>query len=232
MTKPLAFIGTRHGNDGLLQAAEDMGLSVAGWFDRYYYGNTESFSGYPILGNELEITEEDKKKYDFFLASFYSGNPLSHNPEHNGMNLRLERIKLIREKNLPLINLITSSAYIHPSTKIGQGIFVGHNVIIRANCELGDFTYFCHGSGMGHDVQVKENSLMLAHSVVSSNMTIEENCMLGINCTVVNGYYNEKLVIGSNTKIAAGAAVYKSIEPNKFVSVQGRIMKIQDIRVE
>lgn len=230
--KPLAFIGTRFGNDGLFQAAEELGITIAGWFDRYYAGNTETFSGYPILGSDLEITDEDREKYNFFLASFYSGNPLVNNPEHNGRNLRLERIRLIRERNLPVINLITPSAYIHPTTKIGQGVYVGHNAIIRAECELGDFSYFCHGSGLGHHVQVKENAIVLAHAVTSSDVVIEENCMLGINCTVVNTYYNEKLIIGKNSKIAAGAAVYRTVEPDKFVSVEGRVMRKLDSGVE
>lgn len=232
MKKPIAFIGTRSGGDGLFQAAEELGFSIAGWFDQYYAGNTDTFAGYPILGSELDITEEDKEKYNFFLGSFYSGNPLIDNPDHNGMNLRLQRIKLIREKELPLINLITPSAYIHTTTKIGQGVYVGHNVIIRADCTLGDFSYFCHGSGIGHHVHVKENAILLAHAVTSSDVVIEENSMLGINCTVVNSYYNEKLIVGRNSKIAAGAAVYKNVESNKFVSVQGKIMKTIDFREE
>jgi carbonic anhydrase/acetyltransferase-like protein (isoleucine patch superfamily) len=227
-TKPLAFIGTRFGNDGLFQAAEELGITIAGWFDRYYAGNTEMYSGYPILGSDLEITKEDKENYNFFLGSHYSGHPVTDNPEHNGLSLRLDRIRIIREHSLPLINLITPSAYIHPTTKIGQGIYVGHNAIIRANCVLGDFTYFCHGSGLGDNVEVKENSIILAHAVTSGDVLIEENCMIGINATVVNGYYNEKLTIGKNSKVAAGAVVYKNVEPNKFVSVQGKIMQRLD----
>jgi len=73
---------------------------------------------------------------------------------------------------------------------------------------------------------------LLAHAVTSSDVVIEENSMLGINCTVVNSYYNEKLIVGRNSKIAAGAAVYKNVESNKFVSVQGKIMKTIDSREE
>ena len=226
--KPLAFIGTRYGADGLFQAAEELGIPVAGWFDQYYAGNTDNFLGYPILGSELEITEQDREKYVFFLGSHYSGHPVADNPTHNGMSLRLDRIRLIREKNLPLVNLITPSAYVHPTTKIGQGVYIGHNAIIRANCTIGDFSYLCHGSGLGHDVEVKENVIVLAHAVMSSDVILEKNCMVGINATLTNGYYNQKLVIGENAKIAAGAVVYKNVEPNKFVSVEGRVMRKVD----
>lgn len=230
--KPLAFIGTRFGNDGLFQAAEELGIPIAGWFDRYYAGNTETFSGYPILGSDLDITDEDREKYVFFLASHYSGHPVVNNPDHNGMALRLERIRLIKEQQLPLINLITPSAYVHPTTKIGQGVYVGHNAIIRANCILGDFSYFCHGSGLGHDVEIGENVIVLAHAVLSADVILEDNCMIGINATIVNGYYNRKIIVGKNSKIAAGAAVYKDVGPNKFVSVEGRVMRKLDSEEE
>jgi len=230
--KPLAFIGTRFGNDGLFQAAEELGIPIAGWFDRYYAGNTETFSGYPILGSDLDITDEDREKYVFFLASHYSGHPVVNNPDHNGMALRLERIRLIKEQQLPLINLITPSAYVHPTTKIGKGVYVGHNAIIRANCILGDFSYFCHGSGLGHDVEIGENVIVLAHAVLSADVILEDNCMIGINATIVNGYYNRKIIVGKNSKIAAGAAVYKDVGPNKFVSVEGRVMRKLDSEEE
>ena len=225
MIKPVAFIGTRSGYDGIFQAADDLGIPIAGWFDRYYAGNTAEIGGYPILGSDLDISQQDCERYDFFLASHYSGDPVMHNPAHNGQTLRLERIKLIRERNLPLINLITPSAYIHPTVVMGQGVYVGHNAIVRAHCVLGDFSYLCHGSGLGHHVHLEENVVILAHGVVGGDVLFKRNSMVGINATVVNTEHNQPMTIGENTKIAAGAAVYKSVEDNKFVSVQGRVMK-------
>jgi len=227
--KPLAFIGTRSGNDGIFQAADELGIPIAGWFDRYYAGNTEMYSGYPILGSELDITDADKEKYNFFLASAYTGHPVLDNPDHNGLALRLERIKLIREKNLPLTNLISPSAYIHPTTVIGQSVYVGYRSMVRAHCTLGDFSYLCHYTGFGHNIDLKENSIVLAHACVSGDVIIEENCMIGMNATIVNGHYGQTLVVGKNSKIAAGAVVYKDVEPNKFVSVQGKTMTKLDL---
>lgn len=232
MVKPLAFIGTRLGNDGLLQAAEDMKIPIAGWFDRYYANNTKSFSGYPILGSELDITDEDKEKYDFFLASFYAGHPVLDNQDHNGQKLRQERIQLIREKKLPLINLITSTAYIHPTVQLGKGLYFGHNTMIRANCVLNDFSYFCHGVALGHDVETEEDVIILAQSVISGNVLIKQSTMIGINCTIINGYYDKKLIVGKNAKIAAGAVVYRDVDSNKFISVEGRRMRKLDSGVE
>jgi sugar O-acyltransferase (sialic acid O-acetyltransferase NeuD family) len=232
MKKPVAFIGTKFGHDTILQACEELGIEVAGWFDKYYAGNTESFAGYPILGSELDITEQDKEKYNFFLASAYSGHHLSDNPEHNGMNLRKERIKLIKEKNLPLINIISPSAFVHRSTRIGKGVFLGHNTSVRGSTSIGDFVYMCQQVGVGEHVDLHDNVILMSHAVIAGNIIIEENAFIGLNATIANAYYGKKMTIGRDAKIAAGAVVYKDVEPNKFVSVEGRRMRKLDIEVE
>lgn len=232
MTKPVAFIGTKYGHDTILQACEDLGLEVAGWFDKYYAGNTETFAGYPILGSEDNITDDDKKKYDFFLASAYAGHHLSHNPEHNGMNLRIQRINLIKEKNLPLINIISPTAFVHKSTKLGRGIFLGHNTSIRGDCNIGDFVYMCQQVGVGEHVDLEENVILMSHSVLAGDIIIKKNAFVGLNATIANAYYGQKMCIGENAKIAAGAVIYKDVEPNKFVSVEGRRMRKIDSGVE
>jgi acetyltransferase-like isoleucine patch superfamily enzyme len=232
MKKPVAFIGTKYGHDTILQACEDLGIEVAGWFDKYYAGNTESFAGYPILGSEDDITENDKEKYNFFLASAYAGHHLSDNPSHNGMNLRKERIKLIKEKNLPLINIISPTAFIHRTTSIGKGVFLGHNTSVRGNTTIGDFVYMCQQVGVGEHVELQENVILMSHAVVAGDIIIEKNAFIGLNATIANAYYGKKMIVGHDAKIAAGAVIYKDVEPNKFVSVEGRRMRKLDIEVE
>ena len=222
--KPLAFVGTRTGADGIIRAAELAGYTIAGWFDRYYHGNTETFLGYPILGSDLEISDQDRKRYNFFLASHYSGHSNAINPDHNGMTLRRDRIKLIREKQLPVINIIHPSAYIDPSAELGQGIYLGYNTVVGARCRIGDFSYLCYLAGIGHDVTLEGNNMILSHCMVGGNVYFEQDAFAGINSTIVSGTY-EQLRIGRNAKIAAGAVVYRNVEPDQFVSVEGRRMR-------
>lgn len=230
--KPVAFIGTKFGHDTILQACEDLGLEVAGWFDKYYAGDTDRFAGYPILGSEDDITDQDKDLYDFFLATAYAGHHLSSNPEHNGMNLRKERIKLIKEKNLQLINIISPTAFVHRTTSIGKGVFLGHNTSVRGNSSIGDFVYMCQQVGVGEHVELQENVILMSHSVLAGNIIVERNAFIGLNATIANAYYGKKMVIGQDSKVAAGAVVYKDVEPNKFVSVEGRRMRKLDLEVE
>lgn len=227
MQKPLAFIGTRTGADGLIMAAIRNGIPVAGWFDRYYHGNTESFLGYPILGSDLEISDQDRERYVFFLASHYSGHSLIENPEHNGAVLRRQRIELIEQQELPVINLIHPTAYVDPSAELGKGVYLGHLSMVMARARVGDYCYLDHYAGIGHDVDLQGNNVLLPHCIVAGGVTFEPGAMAGINSAITPGT-PERLVVGRNAKIAAGAVVYRSVAPNQFVSVEGKRMRKLD----
>jgi hypothetical protein len=106
MSKPIALVGYRAGLDLLIDIADEMGVEIAGIFDKYFYGNTESVDDIPFIGNEEMITNDDIKKYDFVLSSNYAGHSNLKNFEHNGDNLRKRRIRIFKERNLPMANLI------------------------------------------------------------------------------------------------------------------------------
>jgi hypothetical protein len=92
MKKPVAFIGTKYGHDTILQACDELGLEVAGWFDKYYAGNTESFAGYPILGSEQDITEEQYNLVSRFLYDISSDRRAKEEKEN-------EEIKRLKHEN-------------------------------------------------------------------------------------------------------------------------------------
>lgn len=221
MTKPLAFIGTRTGADGVIATAQLMGISIAGWFDRFYHENTDSFQGLPILGSDLNITDQDRDRYQFFLASHYSGHSQTANPAHNGMSLRRERIAIIQNLELDLATLIHPAAYVDPSAELGRGIYLAYNSVVGARCYVGDFSYLCFHAGIGHDVRLEGNNLLLAHCMVGGNVTLEQDVFAGMNSTVAPAS-GQRLTVGRGAKIAAGAVVYDDVEANQFVSFEGR----------
>lgn len=221
MTKQLAFIGTRTGADGVILAAKLAGYTIAGWFDRFYHGNTDSFLGYPILGSDLDIGDQDRERYVFFLASHYAGHNNLSNPNHNGLALRQDRIKLIQDNNLQVTSLIHPSAYVDPSATLGQGIYLAYGAVVGARCSIGDFSYLCFHTAVGHDTLLEGNNLLLAHCMVGGNVTFKQHAFAGMNSTVAPRS-GARLVVGHGAKIAAGAVVYDDVEPNQFVSFEGR----------
>lgn len=62
---------------------------------------------------------------------------------------------------------IESSSYIHPSVKLGEGCYVGHNVVIEEDCVIGS------------NCEILHNTVILKSTIIGSNVRIGANCTLG-----------------------------------------------------
>jgi len=230
MRKPIALVGYRAGLDLLVDIADEMGVEIAGIFDKYFYGNTESVDDIPFIGNEEMITDDDIKKYDFVLSSNYAGHSNLKNFEHNGDNLRKKRIKIFKERNLPTANLIHPSAYVSPKTHIGSSVIIARNCYIRAKSHISDFCFLDSGSAIAHDVYLGENVILTPYSFVAGFINVGDNVMVGAGSTVVNGYADKTMTIGNDVKIMAGSTVLKDVPEGKFVSNTGKILRRLDLK--
>ena len=232
MAKPIALVGYRSGLDLFIETAEELGVEIAGIYDKYFWGNTADLDGIPVIGSEEEITEQDKITYDFILASGNAGHHNPKNPEHNGDNLRRTRIKLMREKNLPLASLVSPHAYLSPRTKVGGSVVIARDCYVRAKSIISDFCYLDRGSAVAHDVVLGENVILTPYSFVGGHVHIGNNVMVGAGSIVVNGYNNKELIIGNDVKIMAGSTVVKDVPDGKFVHNSGRVLRRLDLKKE
>ena len=232
MSKPIALVGYRSGLDLLVDIADELGVEIAGIFDKYFYGNTEHIDDIPFIGNEDEITDDDIRKYDFLLASGWAGHSNIKNFEHNGDNLRKRRIQLFRDRNLPMTNLISPSAFVSPKTFVGQSVVIARDCYIRAKSHISDFCYLDSGSAVAHDVHLGENVIMTPYTFVAGHIHIGNNVMIGAGSIVLNGYSNKTLTIGNDVKIMAGSTVLKDVSEGKFVHNSGRILRRIDLKKE
>jgi carbonic anhydrase/acetyltransferase-like protein (isoleucine patch superfamily) len=232
MSKPIALIGYRAGLDLLVDIADEMGVEIAGIFDKYFYGNTESVDDIPFIGNEEAITDEHIKKYDFVLSSNYVGHSNIKNFEHNGDNLRKRRIKLFRERKLPMANLIHPSSYVSPKSYIGSSVIIARNCYVRAKSHISDFCFLDSGSAVAHDVRLGENVILTPYSFVAGFINIGDNTMIGAGSIIVNGYADKTLTIGNDVKVMAGCTVLKDVPDGKFVSNTGKILRRIDLKKE
>lgn len=121
------------------------------------------------------------------------------------------------EKEEPFIS---PSAQIHPSCKIGDGVFIGHGVVLEKDCIIGDH------SSIGHNTVLKSKTLIGRSVKIGSNCTIggvgfgyekdedghyqfiphlgnvviNDNVDIG-NCTAIDRAVMGSTFIGSNCKI-------------------------------
>jgi len=230
MSKPIALVGYRSGLDSLVDIANELGIEIAGIFDKYFYGNTESVDDIPFIGNEEEINEYDIRKYNFILSSNYDGQINIKNFEHNGDNLRKKRIKLFKKLNLPMANLIHPASYISPKTFIGSSVIIARDCYVRAKSHISDFCCLDSGSAIAHDVHLGENVIMTPYSFIAGSINVGNNVMIGAGSKIINSYADRPLNIGNDVKIMAGSTVFKDVPDGKFVTNTGRILRRLDLK--
>ena len=96
--------------------------------------------------------------------------------------------------------IVFMPTYIAPNTMIGK------HVQVMPMCVI------------GHDVIIKDYVTVCPSCTVSGYVVIEDEVFVGAGSTIVNGRVGKPLIVGSGTKISAGAVVTKSISPNGSVA--------------
>jgi serine O-acetyltransferase len=109
---------------------------------------------------------------------------------------------------------------IHPGAEIGSGFFIDHGmgVVIGETTEIGRNCTLYQGVTLG--------GTSLQHG--KRHPTLEDNVVVGAGAAIIGA-----IVVGANSKVAAGAVVVKSVPPNcTVVGVPGRIVLMDGKRVE
>ncbi|EMO24374.1 acetyltransferase [Leptospira santarosai] len=113
---------------------------------------------------------------------------------------------------------------IHPSALFLNECILGQNVIIHAKCVIGyraeidDGVIINTGAQIDHHCKLQKAVTIDPAVVLAGNVLIEEYCILHTRSTVIN-----KIVVGRNSVIAAGAVVVRNVEPNSLImGVPGR----------
>ncbi len=109
---------------------------------------------------------------------------------------------------------------IHPGAEIGAGLFIDHGmgVVIGETTEIGRNCTLYQGVTLG--------GTSLQHG--KRHPTLEDNVVVGAGAAILGA-----IVIGNNSKVAAGAAVVKSVPPNStVVGVPGRLVFVDGKKVE
>ncbi|MHB1687208.1 MAG: UDP-3-O-(3-hydroxymyristoyl)glucosamine N-acyltransferase [Ignavibacteriaceae bacterium] len=82
---------------------------------------------------------------------------------------------------------IDSTAFIHPSAKIGKKAAIGKNVVVSAGCKIGDNVKLFHNTVLLEDVEVGNDTLIF------QNVSVREKCKIGKRVIIHSG-----TVIGSD----------------------------------
>jgi len=131
--------------------------------------------------------------------------------------------------------LVPSSAYVAPSATLVGQVTLGENTVIMFGAVLRadrDAISLGEGSNLQDNVVVHGDpgfparigsGVSVGHSAVVHGATIEDDCLIGMNATVLNGS-----VVGRGSLVAAGSVVLEGeiIPPRSIVAgVPGKVRR-------
>lgn len=230
---PLVIIGSRQTWDFITDTCELLGIPVLGFVDQYYSNRIEELNGLACLGSELDLIENPKKfgNAKFFVGNFWDGNSILESDVLSGHQLRLNRIRFIKDNKLDCYTLIDPRSMISKNVSFGTGTYVGRGVNIRAGSRIGEHCTLTDESGLANDVTIGDNCVLSAGAYLMSNVILGNNVYVGTRSTVLNGHSSKQsnVIIGDNCKIYAHTLVSQNMEPGKTAIFNGRMIKRQDL---
>ena len=225
MTKPLVFIGCNSAMQLLADAAYRQGLKVAGIIDSDYYGNTEEYHGFPIIGSEKQF--EDTKsfnaltdKYDFFIATNWSPDP-AHTRDREK---RKYLIELVEQLGIKCINLIDPNCYIGSNVKVGQGNYIGYNCYIEFDNQIGNFCIIHSDNGISYGCTIGNNTIIRQRCGLA-NADIGDNVYIGTCSNLFTS--SRRLIVGNNSVVNQGLWVMRSVEAGEHVRLTKDAVRTQ-----
>lgn len=130
-----------------------------------------------------------------------------------------ERINAIAHlKNKSFAKFIHSSVIVHGTSNVGNGTFVGPNVSLFFNCNIGDHCIIGPYSMISHATTIGTSNIIHPGTMIAGSCIIGDYCLFGMRSTVI-----DKITIANSVTIGAGALVTKDIiEPGQYVGYPAR----------
>jgi sugar O-acyltransferase (sialic acid O-acetyltransferase NeuD family) len=171
-------------------------FEVVGFFDDLR-NSPDMVGQIPVLGKTNDIFKSFKKEqFDVLLIGV-------------GYKHMAFRNKIFNQFKgyIPFARLIHSSCFIDPSSVIGEGVvmypgcIIDHHVVVEQNVLLNV------GCCISHHSLIGMHSFLSPRVAIAGFVTVEENCIIGINSTII-----DNIKITKQTQIGGGSVVIKNIE--------------------
>lgn len=205
MKKLALFGGGGHGKV-CASIAEALGYSVSFFDDAYPTVN--SCGKWQVVGNKNQLKACVN---DFEFAFIAIGN----NKIRATIQNELETF------GFTIVNLISPTASIHNSVKLGKGILVVGNVCINIDSIIADGCIVNTNASIDHDCKLGPYSHVCPGVSIAGEVIVGDRSWIGIGSSVI-----QQISIGNDVIVGAGTSVIKNIPNNvTVVGCPGRIIK-------
>lgn len=197
LSKLLIYGASGHG-----KVVGDIAMSL-GWKNLQFYD--EQYAEMPKLYNKKAVGDWQLLLDDLSGAS---GVIVAIGNNYHRENY----LKLLQERNAPIVSLIHSSAVISEYSKIGTGSVVMPNVVVNAGAVVGVGTILNTSSSVDHDCEIDSFVHLSPGAKLAGGVKVGGCSWLGLNSCVI-----ENITIGDSVIVGAGAVVVKDVGDNKKV---------------
>lgn len=211
--KKIAFIGS---GDLAIDLCERVVLwnqyEVAGFID----GSQEKgtlINGYLVLGNDDDVISlYNSGVFDcIYIAIGY-------------LNFQVREMLYNRFKGkVPFANIISPSAYVHPTAKIGEGIQLSDGVYVAQHAVIDDNVLITLHSIVNHGNHIMKHTFFSTRVTPAGNVTIGERCFVGVGVVISDG-----ITICDDVWLSPGSIVVSDIKkPGQYLSAAARLVNVK-----
>lgn len=117
--------------------------------------------------------------------------------------------------------LIHPAARVSRLSEVGQGCFIGAGAVIAPGVKIGQHVFVNRSVSVGHDTWLGNFVRIQPGANLGGLIAVERGVTIGLGACVI-----ERLRVGAESVIAAGALVHKDVEPHSLVAgVPARFVK-------
>lgn len=189
MTK-LAIIGASGHGKVVADIAEQLGWDDIVFFDDAW-PSVKYLMNWQVVGNTESVLMDE---YDCFFVAI--GNN----------KIRKHMVGLLQERGKELPSLIHPSAFISNYAKVGLGVLIAENVVIKISSRVGDGVVVNSNSIVGHDCIISDYSHVTPNCAIAGNVFIGELTWVGNGSSI-----RQNINIGRNVMIGTGSVVVRDI---------------------
>ena len=171
----------------------------------------DDFSQNKSIVNNIEVITPDEIKKIFPKEIIYCSVAIANNKDRKNITLKCNGI------GFKLVTLKSSNSLLMDSVEIGEGSIISPFVTITSNVLIGKSFHANIYSYVGHDCIVGDYVTFAPAVKCNGNVRIESGAYLGTGAIIYPGTNENPIVIGKNSKVAAGSVVTKNVPDNTTV---------------
>jgi acetyltransferase EpsM len=204
--RPLVVLGTTDYSENVADSAEQAGFRVDAFVENLAQERcTEPLAGRPV--HWIADAGQLARTHDAICGL--------------GTTKRSVFVEQAAALGFRFATVVHPTAFVSPSTTLGDGVYVGPHATISTYSRIGDHVIVLAGSLVGHHTEIGAFASLAMGANVAGSCRIGEATFVATGAVVV-----DHVSIGSHSIVGAGAVVVSDVPDNvQVVGVPARIVK-------